>query len=58
MKEVNLLAEMSGIDPWEFRRRNAIKPGDVLPNGQTADHIPLTRHLPSPACVFFSLSFT
>ena len=34
---INLLAEMAGIDPWEFRRRNVIKPGDVLPNGQTAD---------------------
>ncbi len=34
---INLLAEMAGLDPWEFRRRNAIKPGDVLPNGQTAD---------------------
>ena len=34
---INLLAGMVGIDPWEFRRRNAIKPGDVLPNGQTAD---------------------
>jgi CO/xanthine dehydrogenase Mo-binding subunit len=34
---INLLAEMAGIDPWEFRRRNAIQPGDVLPNGQRAD---------------------
>ena len=34
---INLLAEKVGIDPWEIRRRNAIKPGDVLPNGQTAD---------------------
>lgn len=25
------------IDAWEIRRRNAIKPVDVLPNGQTAD---------------------
>ena len=33
---INLLAEMAGIDPWEFRRRNAIKPGQVLPNGQFA----------------------
>ncbi len=33
---INLLAEMAGIDPWEFRRRNAVKPGDTLPNGQTA----------------------
>ena len=34
---INLLAEMVGIDPWEMRKRNAIKPGDILPNGQTAD---------------------
>ncbi len=34
---INLLAEMCGLDPWEFRRRNAIKPGDILPNGQRAD---------------------
>ena len=34
---INLLAEMAGIDPWEFRSRNAIRPGDILPNGQTAD---------------------
>ena len=34
---INLLAEMVGIDPWEFRRKNAIRAGQVLPNGQTAD---------------------
>ena len=34
---INLLADMVGIDYWEIRRRNAIKPGDVLPNGQIAD---------------------
>ena len=34
---INLLAEMMGIDAWEIRRRNTIKPGDILPNGQTAD---------------------
>ena len=34
---INLLAQMCGLDPWEFRRRNTIKPGDVLPNGQRAD---------------------
>ena len=34
---INLLAEKVGIDPWEFRRHNAIKPGDILPNGQKAD---------------------
>ncbi len=34
---INLLAEMVGIDPWQFRRQNVIEPGQVLPNGQTAD---------------------
>ena len=33
---INLLAEMVGISPWEFRYRNAIRPGQVLPNGQLA----------------------
>lgn len=34
---LDLLAEMSGIDPWQFRYQNAIRPGQVLPNGQIAD---------------------
>lgn len=34
---INLLAEMAGLDPWEIRWRNAIRPGQVLPNGQKAD---------------------
>lgn len=34
---INLLAEKVGISPWEIRFRNAIKPGQVLPNGQIAD---------------------
>ncbi len=34
---INLLAEMAGLDPWEMRYRNAIRPGQVLPNGQIAD---------------------
>lgn len=34
---VNLLAEQVGMDPWEFRHRNAIRPGQELPNGQIAD---------------------
>jgi len=33
---LNLLSEMAGIDPWEIRYRNAIRPGQVLPNGQIA----------------------
>lgn len=34
---INLLAEMAGISPWEIRYQNAIRPGQVLPNGQIAD---------------------
>ncbi len=35
---LNLLAEKVGISPWEIRYRNAILPGQVLPNGQIADN--------------------
>ena len=34
---LNMLAEMVGITPFEIRYRNAIRPGQVLPNGQIAD---------------------
>ncbi len=34
---INLLAEMVGISPWEIRYKNAIRPGQELPNGQIAD---------------------
>ncbi|MGH4117274.1 selenium-dependent xanthine dehydrogenase [Clostridium sp.] len=34
---LNQLAEMVGITPWEIRYRNAIRPGQILPNGQIAD---------------------
>lgn len=34
---IDLLAEMVGISPWQIRYRNAIRPGQVLPNGQIAD---------------------
>jgi selenium-dependent xanthine dehydrogenase len=34
---INQLAEKLGISGWEMRNRNAIKPGQVLPNGQIAD---------------------
>lgn len=34
---INLLAGMVGISPWEFRYKNAIRPGQILPNGQIAD---------------------
>ena len=34
---LNQLAELVGISPWEIRYRNAIRPGQVLPNGQIAD---------------------
>ena len=35
---LNLLAEEVGISPWEIRWRNAVVPGDVLPNGQIVDN--------------------
>lgn len=34
---MNKLADMVGISHWEMRYRNALKPGDVMPNGQIAD---------------------
>lgn len=34
---LNILAEEVGISPWEIRYRNAIRPGQILPNGQIAD---------------------
>jgi len=34
---INELASMAGISPWEIRYLNAVEPGDVLPNGQIAD---------------------
>lgn len=34
---LNLLAEKASISPWEIRFRNAVEPGQVLPNGQIAD---------------------
>lgn len=34
---LNQLAELVGISPYEIRYRNAIRPGQVLPNGQIAD---------------------
>lgn len=34
---VNELAELVGLDPWEMRYLNVVRPGDALPNGQIAD---------------------
>ena len=33
---LNKLAKLVGISPWEIRFRNAVRPGDCLPNGQLA----------------------
>ena len=35
---INQLSELTGIDPWDIRYRNAIRPGQELPNGQIADN--------------------
>lgn len=34
---INELAEKAGLSGWEIRHRNAIRPGQSLPNGQIAD---------------------
>jgi CO/xanthine dehydrogenase Mo-binding subunit len=34
---INLLAQMAGLSPWDIRCRNAIRPGQVLPKGQIAE---------------------
>lgn len=34
---LNQMAEKIGISPWEIRYRNAIRPGQELPNGQLVD---------------------
>ncbi|WP_371372478.1 selenium-dependent xanthine dehydrogenase [Sporomusa aerivorans] len=34
---ISLLAEQAGLSQWEMRWRNAIEPGQVLPNGQITD---------------------
>jgi len=34
---LNLLAEKAGLDPYQIRYLNALRPGEVLPNGQIAD---------------------
>ncbi len=34
---LNRLAELTGLSYWEIRRRNAVLPGQTLPNGQIAD---------------------
>ena len=33
---LNALAAKAGLSPWEIRWRNAVRPGDTLPNGQSA----------------------
>jgi aldehyde oxidoreductase len=34
---LNQLAKMAALTQWEIRYRNAIRPGQILPNGQIAD---------------------
>lgn len=33
---IDLLAKEVGMDPWEFRYKNVVRPGESLPNGQLA----------------------
>ena len=34
---LNRMADLVGVTPWEIRYRNAIRPGQELPNGQIVD---------------------
>jgi selenium-dependent xanthine dehydrogenase len=34
---INILSGMVGLDKWEFRYKNAVRPGDTLPTGQICD---------------------
>ncbi len=36
-RTLDMLAKAVGISPWEIRYKNAVRPGQVLPNGQIAD---------------------
>ncbi|WP_251421672.1 selenium-dependent xanthine dehydrogenase [Veillonella agrestimuris] len=33
-QNIDELAALVGMDPWEFRYKNVVRPGDALPNGQ------------------------
>lgn len=34
---LNLLADLTGLSPWEIRFRNALEPGSIMATGQSAD---------------------
>ena len=34
---LNLLADLTGLSPWEIRYRNALEPGSIMATGQVAD---------------------
>lgn len=36
---MDMMAEALGIDPLEFRRRNLLKDGDLLPTGHPVEHV-------------------
>ncbi len=51
---LNLLAEMVGIDPWQMRYQNAIRPGQILPNGQIALATGLAETLEAVKDIYYS----
>lgn len=58
-QNINLLAKEVGIDPWEMRKRNVVRPGDVLPNGQTVDaNCQMEACLDALKEVFYSSPYT
>lgn len=44
-RQMDLIARELGLDPWEVRRRNALRPGDRIATGQELSHVPLREIL-------------
>ena len=42
---MELIAEAIGIDPLEFRKRNLVQDGDVLPDGHRLEHVRIRQTL-------------
>ena len=52
---INELAQLVGISPWDIRYKNAVEFGDILPNGQIVDSdVALKETLLSVKDYFFS----
>lgn len=44
-RQMDLIARELGLDPFEVRMRNVLKPGDEMPTGQVLNHVPMREIL-------------